>query len=190
MSAAPRLSSTHALGELRQGQRLLHRRVAAANHGGHPVAQQRPIAGGAMTDALAVQSGFARYAELLQRRSGRDDHGACRELAVAGHEPPRLALLLEALQHGRHKFRAGGIGLFLRHRAEVVARNAVRVAGKALDLLDAQKLSADDIAGEHQRPAAELCGRHPGRHPGNSAAGDDDVVSLAHGLKYRSRIVR
>ena len=143
-----------------------------------------------MTDALAVQAGLARDAKLLQRRSGRDDHGAGRELAFAGDEPPRLALLLKALQHGRYEFRAGGTGLFLRHGAEVVARNAVGVAGKALDLFDAQKLSADDIAGQHQRPAAELRGRHPGGHPGNPAAGDHDVVSLGHGLKYRSRMVR
>ena len=48
-----------------------------------------------------------------------------------------------ALSRGVGGAHPGGAGLLLRDRQQVVARDAVRMAGKALDLLDAQKLPAE-----------------------------------------------
>ncbi len=80
--------------------------------------------------------------------------------------------------------------LLLRDRAEIVARDAIGKPGIAFDLLDAQKLPAEHVAGQHQRLAAKLGCDHAGRQTGNAAARDDDVECIAHDPKYRSRMLR
>ncbi len=143
-----------------------------------------------MADAPAGKSRLAGDAEWLQRGAGRYDDSARRQFAVAGDEPPTVAVARETLQGGRGEFRAGGSGLLLRHRAEIVARNAVGMTGDAFDPLDAQKLPAEQIAGEYERLAAKLGRDHAGRQSGNAAARNDDVECVAHDPKYRSRMLR
>jgi len=69
-------------GELRQEERLLHRRVAAPDHDHLTVAVEGAVAGGAVGDAAAVQRALRLEPELARCRAGGDDHGL-RQVLVA-----------------------------------------------------------------------------------------------------------
>ena len=89
----------HLRGEVRQVERLLHRRVAAADHGDVLAAEEEPVAGGAGGHAEARQLPLARDAEPARLGAGRDHHGVA-EIGVAriahGAERPRGEV------HARH----------------------------------------------------------------------------------------
>ena len=80
----------HLVGELGEEGRLLHRRVAAADHDDVLVAEEEAVAGRAGRDAAALAAcSLGLEAELARRRAGRDDDRVRLVLLVAarGRDP-------------------------------------------------------------------------------------------------------
>src|SRR5213075_1994236 len=133
-------------GVLYARERLLHAPVPPAAAGRRAVAQERRVAARALAHAFADEPLLARHAELRERRAGRDHDRARRELTLRARHAPTLAVGRERVRGRVDELDAGGGRLLLRHRAEVVARHAVRKARHALDLVDAHELATDEPA--------------------------------------------
>ena len=73
----------HLAREARDEGRLLHRRVAAADHHDVLVAEERGVAGRAVRDAAALERALRLEPELAGGRAGGDDHGLGAVLVVA-----------------------------------------------------------------------------------------------------------
>ena len=73
---------------LGQGERLLERRVAAADDADRAVAHERRVAARAVADAAALQALLALDAEGLEAGAGGEDHGPRLRLAVARAQRP------------------------------------------------------------------------------------------------------
>src|SRR5205814_4314910 len=80
----------HLRGELREEERLLECRVAAADDVDVPLAEEGGVAGGAGGDAAALVLLLRLDAEPAGARPGGDDHGAGGVLVVADPDPERL----------------------------------------------------------------------------------------------------
>src|SRR5581483_8986735 len=80
----------HLRRELRQEERLLHRRVAAADDDDLEVAVEGAVAGRAVRDAAALQGALGLEPQLPRGGAGGDDHGLRLVLLVAGPDPERL----------------------------------------------------------------------------------------------------
>jgi hypothetical protein len=72
----------HVRGDVRQIQRLLDRRVAAAHHGHRLAPVEKAVAGRACRDALAAEGLFRGQAQILCRGAGGDDERIAGVLAV------------------------------------------------------------------------------------------------------------
>src|SRR5690606_38159512 len=78
--------------DVRQIQRLLDGRVAAADHGDRLPLEEEAVAGRAGRDAAALVRLLARQAEIFRRSAGRDYQRVARVLAAVRVElerPPR-----------------------------------------------------------------------------------------------------
>ena len=75
--------------EAREEGRLLHRRVAAADHDYLLLPVERAVAGGAVGHAPALQCHLRVEPELARARPGRDDDGVRAVLVVADEDPER-----------------------------------------------------------------------------------------------------
>ncbi len=72
-------------------------------------------------------------------------------------------------------------GLLLQERSEGVAGDAVREAGKILDVLAVEHLAARREALEEEGAAPIARRVDPRREAGGAASDDDDVVTIGHG---------
>src|SRR4029077_10858041 len=122
-----------------------------------------------MIHPLALQSLFSRYVELLQRRSRRENDGTCQDIAFPRRDAPLAVLRIDTLQAAHHELGSGGNGLLLGHRTQIVTGDPFGEAGEALDLLDAQKLSADDVTGTDECASPQPPRRPAGGHAGDAA---------------------
>src|SRR5207302_7969540 len=75
------MNDRHLRRELRQEDRLLHRRVAATDHDDLLLAVERGVANGAVRDTAALERDFRRESELAGARARGDDH-ALREIVL------------------------------------------------------------------------------------------------------------
>ena len=163
-----------------QRERLLQGRVAAAHHADGAVAHQRRVAAGAVADAAPLQALLAVDAERPQPRARGQDHGARRDLAVARRQAPALARGLEAFELGHADLGPVVGGLLLEHRAQLVARDALREPGHAVDALDAEQQPAGRAPAEDQGRAAHARGVHRGGEGADAATGDRYVELVSH----------
>ncbi len=161
--------------ELGQRQSLLHGRVAAADDGDNPAAKQRAVAGRTMAHAHAGQTLLSGNTELLQRRPRCENDSACQDIALCGRHTPLSVLRIHAFEAVHHELSPGRDGLILHHRTQVVTRNAVREAGEALDLFDADKLAAEDVSRKDERASPQACRRHARTHAGDAASCDHHI---------------
>jgi hypothetical protein len=163
-----------------QGERLLQRRVAPADHADDAVAHERRIAAGALADAATLQARLALDAEGLQAGACRQDDGARVRLTVVALQPPAVVGTLDVAQLGHAHVDAHVGRLLLEGRKELVARYAFREAGDAVDLLDAEQQPAGRAPAKDERGApgsgsVKRCGQ-----TADPPAGDDNVVLVGH----------
>ena len=90
-----------ARGELRQEQRLLERRVAAADDVDLLLAEERCVTGRAGRDAASLVLLLRLDPEPAGARAGGDDHAARRVLVVADEDPERLRGEIDAASRRR-----------------------------------------------------------------------------------------
>src|SRR5690349_9555981 len=94
-----------------------------------------------------------------------------------------VALRRQLLAACHQAFDAGRIRLLMRHGAKVKTGHAVWKARHALDLVDADELSAQHAAREHCGAPAKARARQGGGQASQSTANDDDVVFTTHRSK-------
>ena len=163
---------------LGQRERLLERRVAAAHDADRAVAHERRVAARAVADAAALQALLALDAEGPQARAGGEDHGPRlrpRRRSSPGATPSPARL--EALELGHADLGAVVGRLLLEHRAQLVAGDALREAGHAVDPLDAEQQPAGRASAQHERRAAHAGRVDRGGEGGDAATGDGYVVA-------------
>ena len=73
-----------------QVQRLLHRGVAAADHGDRLVAVEEAVAGGAGGNSLAAINLLRGKSQIFGRRAGRDDERVAGVLAAVAEQAERV----------------------------------------------------------------------------------------------------
>ncbi len=170
------------VGELGQEQRLLQRRVAAADHQqlvGAPV--ERTVAGGAEVHARADQVVLARYPQPPVLRAGRDQHRAAGDLLTGGELHVHSALVGRQpgdLDRGE-QLHAVPAGLLDEPVGQLAAADAVREAGVVVDPLGDAGLAAEAGLVHHDRLDALPGGVDGGRQSGRAAADDHQVVRAA-----------
>src|SRR6185437_8063592 len=156
--------------------------ISAANDSDALAAHQRRIAARAVAYALTEEPLLAGNTELLQAGAGRDDDAArAIGLAVAGGESPSSSIRRKRGEFTGGELGTGGSRLLLRHRTEIVARDALGKTRIAVDLVDAEQLAAENVADQHQRLAAKPRAGEAGAQSRQAAARHYHIVIRAHG---------
>ena len=120
-------------------ERLLHRGVAAADHGDLAVLEEEPVARRAGADTAAPQALFAFELQPDRRRAGRDDHALRAVLRAARPDAERAGRQVDALDIDVDELGAEALRLLPEAAHELRSVDAFREARVVLDL-----------AGEHQ----------------------------------------
>ena len=168
--------------ELRQEERLLHRRVAAADDDDLALAVEGAVAGRAVRDAPSVEGALRLEPELAGRCPGRDDHRLGQVLVVADVHLERPLGEIDAGDVVGEKVRPepARLGAELGHHLR--AHDAVLVAGVVLDLARDHQLAAPVEALDQERAHVGARCVERSRVPGRTAADDDHVTNVAHVL--------
>ena len=96
----------HLLGKLRQHQRLLHGRIAAADHDHVLALVERAVAVRTVRDAVLLKLRLAGHAQGLQSRPRGDDHAARLQFARVRADDQHLALAGDGRGAGSEVFYA------------------------------------------------------------------------------------
>src|SRR5213080_1990962 len=162
------------LGEVR---RLLHRRVAAADHGQLLVLEEEAVAGGARRYAVAHEPLLGGEPEELRARAGRDDEGLGAVELVADREPEGPARQVHRRHVAVDEVRPEAAGLLLEHLHQLGAEDALREARVVLDVGRDGELAAGLRALDDRRP--EVGARRVERRgePGGAGAQDEHAVT-------------
>ena len=167
------------VGELGDEDRVLHRRVAAADHDHVLALEEGAVADAAGGDAAAAELDLAGDAEPLRLGAHREDHGLRAVLVVA--DPDALDAAVGELDAGRvvgDEAGAEALGL----GAEVVhhlrAHDPLGEAGVVLDVGGVLQLPAPLEALDHERVEVGARGVDGGGVAGAGAADDDQVLDF------------
>ena len=182
------MQDDHTRGVLRQRQRLLQSGVSPANDADDATAEKRGVAARTVAHALAAQLLFAWDPERLQRRARGHHDRPCPHIALTrGHAPASVF----GVQSGC--LRGGELGarsdrLLLNDRAQVVARDAVRKAGIAIDPFDAQEVASERSTGQHARLPPGTRRRQSRGQACDAASDNHDVVLVVRHVALVVRI--
>ena len=169
-----RCTSVTSRTEARQEIRLLHGRIAAADHHDLAIAVKRAVAGGAGADAVADQLLFVRQSQPSRRRAGGDDQGAgFMPFAVDIQAEGRAKIGLR--DRAVHVLGAEALGLLLHVFDQVGAVDAFGKSGKILDLGGDGELAAGLMPDHDQRFQTGAGGIDRGGISGAARADNDDV---------------
>ena len=165
-------------GELRQEDRLLHRRVAAADDDRLGVAEEGRVAGRAVADPATAQLLLAGDAQLLVLGAHRQDDGARPVLGLADPHPvdsAGLARQLDALGLLGQQARAEALGLVAQLLHHLRAHDPLGEAGVVLHVGRLLQQPAPGEALDHERVQVGARGVQR-RGVARRAAADDDHV--------------
>ena len=168
----------HVRRELRQEERLLERRVAAADDVHVLVAEERRVAGRAGGDAAALVLLLGRDAEEARGRARRDDHRARGVLVVADVDAERLLGEVDLRDVVGDELGAEPLRLPAEVGHHLRPHDAVGVARVVLDVARDHQLAAPLEALDHERLEVGACGVQRRGVPGGAAADDDQFTRL------------
>src|SRR5215831_5309277 len=112
-------------GMLGEHQRLVERRIAAANDTDLLAFEKRSITGGAVRHATALQPLLAGNPKRARRGARRDDHRSGAERFISAPHDVLLAGL-DGRDGVEQKGGAGAFGLLVQERTELMAGEALR----------------------------------------------------------------
>ena len=167
------------LGELRDEDRVLHRRVAAADHGDVLVLEEGAVADSAGGDAAAAELHLAGDAEPLGLRPHGEDHGPGAVDVLADLDGVDVAvgqLDLGGVVGDEAGAEALGLGPELVHHLR--PHDALGIARVVLDVGRVLELAAPLEALDDQRLELGAGGIERRRVAGGPAADDDQVFDL------------
>jgi len=170
----------------RKEQRLLDRRVAAADDRHLLALEQRAVAGGARRHAAVRQPLLGRQAEPLGRRASRQDHRVGGEGSLGrldAERPlrevdPRRVLLVDA--------RAEALRLLLEALHHVRSGQRLGKAGVVLDVRRQHQLPADRETRDDDRLQLRACGVQRRRPAGRTRPDDHELHMLGRTAAARA----
>ena len=175
------MDEVHLRDELGQEQRLLDRRVAAADHADDLLLVQRSIARRAPRHAAPRELFLARDSELARHGPRRKDHDVGLELLALARQREMAVVERRDLLDRRERTdrRTVRLGLLRHQVAELGAVDAVGEARVVLDPVGRHDLTARDAALEHDGLGSATRGVERGRQSARSTADDGylDVLS-------------
>src|SRR5439155_12593114 len=167
--------------QLAQRQRRLDRGVAAADDRRPLVGEEGAVANRAVGDAVALEGGLRRQAELLRAGTGRDDDRASVELVLSGLDPERRAGQIELADVAHDEVAARPFGLVAHTLDQVRAVDPVREPREVLDAAGEQELAAGGVALDAERAQPRPRRVDGGGVAGGAASDDDDVAQIHWG---------
>ena len=166
-------------GELGDEDRVLHRRVAAADHDHLLVLEEGAVADAAGGDAAAAELDLAGDAEPARLRPHRQDHGFRQVLLVAEVDLLDAAVgELDPVDVVGDEAGAEALGLGAELAHHLRAHDPLGVAGVVLDVGRVLQLPAPLEALEDERLEVGAGGVEGGGVAGRAAADDDHVLDL------------
>ena len=178
-NSSRRLTTVSSSGELGDEDRVLHRRVAAADHDHLLVLEEGPVADAAGGDAAAAELDLARDAEPARLGPHRQDHGLGEVLLVAEEDPLDAAVgELDPVDVVGDEARAEALGLGAELVHHLRPHDPLGIAGVVLDVGRVLQLAAPLEALEDERLEVGPRRVEGGRVAGRPAADDDHVLDL------------
>jgi hypothetical protein len=168
--------------ELREEDRLLHRRVAAADDHRLGVLEERGVAGGAVGHAAAAELLLARDPQLAVLGAHGEHHRMRPVGVVADVHGVRLAVLarLDRRRVLGQEARAEALGLVAELLHHHRAHDPLGVARVVLDLGRLLQQPAPQVALDHERAQVGARGVQRRRVAGGPAAHDDHLLDVSH----------
>ena len=148
--------------------RLLHGRVAAADHDDVLVGEEGGVTGRAVRDAAALQLPLRLEPELAGGGAGRDDHGLGAVLVVADPDAVRALREVDLRHVVGDEVRAEALGLAAEVCHHLRAHDALGVARVVLHVARDHQLAAPVEALDHERLQVRACSVKGGRIPGRA----------------------
>jgi len=165
--------------ELRQEDRLLHRRVAAADDHDLLVTVERGVADGAVGDAAAVKGALGFEIELPCGRAGGDDHALGAVLVLADPDAKGALREVNARDVVGEELGPELLGLAPELAHQLWAHDALGEAGIVLDVARDHQLPAPLEALDDEWLEVRAGAVERGRIAGGTSADDDQ---LAHSV--------
>ena len=190
-NSSPAVDDRQVVGELGDEDRVLHRRVAAADHDHVLALEEGAVADAAGRDAVAAELDLARDPEALGLGAHRQDHGLREVLVVA--DPDAVDAAVGELDPGRvvgDEAGAEALGLVAELLHQLRAHDPLGEARVVLDVGRVLELAAPLEALDHERLELGAGGVERGGVAGAGAADDDQVLDslLVHFAPSRSAI--
>ena len=178
------------VGKAGEIERVLHRRIAAADDGHALAAVEGAIAGGAVADAMADVFHFPGNAQFARRGAEGEDERA--GLKFAAIQRQALVLHVDRAHLGVLRFHAEAGRLIGKGHHQFRAAHALGKAGIVFQTVGGGRLSARQAALDKHRLPAGARGVHACGQPRRAAADDRNVVHTlsspcASGRVYSSR---
>ena len=170
----------HVRRELGQEDRLLHRRVAAADHRDWLAAEEEPVAGRAGGDAVTDQRPFRGKPEQPRRRTGGDDERMSAIFGVGQLDRERARAQVDCLDVALDDLRAEADRLRPHRRHQVRPHHAVLMPRPVLDHRRQHQLPAGLEPLDDERLEVGAGGIQRGGEAGRAGTDDDDAA-IGHG---------
>jgi hypothetical protein len=169
-------------GDVRQVQRLLDGRVAAADHGDRLAAVEETVAGRAGRYAAALELLFGGQAEITRRRAGGDDQGIAGIAAAVALQRERPAREVDFVDVVEHDLGVEALRVAAHALHQFRAQYAGVVAGPVVHVRGGHQLAALLDAGDQHRAEVGACGVDGGAVAGGAGAEDEHaaVLGVAH----------
>ncbi|CAB4879902.1 unannotated protein [freshwater metagenome] len=179
------MDDRHLRGELRQEDRLLHRRIATADDHRLPADEEGCVAGRAVAHAAAAQCLLARHPDLPVLCTHREYNGARLERVRADADAVHAARSVGELELRRQigdETGAEALGLIAHLLHQLGAHHAARKSREVLNVGRLLEQTAPHEALDDERSQVGAGRVKRGRVAGWAAADNDDVLDLAHGV--------
>ncbi len=152
------MDQVHLRGDVRQVERFLNRRVAAANNRDFLVTVEETVAGGAGRDAAAFECLFRRQAQVAGRRAGRHDQRIAGVLAAIAGQAERTVLQIDLADVVKQNFGLKLRSVLVHTLHQQRPRQIVRVARPVFYFGSGSQLAAFFHTGNQYRLKVSACG--------------------------------
>ena len=164
----------HMRGDVREIKRLFDGRVAAAHHGHLLVLEEESIAGCAGRHAASTERLFGRQAQILRRRTRRDDQCVAGVRTAIAFEPERPLRQIHAIDVIVQHFGVEALRMLSHPLHQPRSSQSMRIAGPVIDFGGGHELTAFLEACDEQGLAVRARGIDRSRVAGGTRAQNDE----------------
>ncbi len=159
---------------VRQVQRFLDGRIAAANDGHFLFAIEETVAGRAGGNAFAHESLFGRQTQILGGSAGRDDQRVAGVFAHVADQPDRFFVQVRGVNMVEDDFGIEAFRMMQQSLHQFGTLHAQRIARPVFNIGGGHQLAALLDAGDHDRLKVGACCVDCGTVAGRAGTQDED----------------